>query len=244
MFKLMTLNINQYGDKHGVWEARRTRILHAIAAAEPDVIALQAVRRDPARAQGQDQAAQLASCLAGYTYVYFQPAHFHGDGKIDGGAFLARLPFEEVRHHPLPFIDNPEDESQRVLVCARVDTPVGECWIANGHFSWVPTVNDANVRTTLDHLAALRGLRLLVGDFNAMPDSSGMRRLAINGWEDAWARLRPGEPGFTFEAHAPVQRIDYVWADAAAAARLQKIEAFGAGEARLSDHLGLVATLA
>ncbi len=244
MFKLMTLNINQYGDKHGTWEVRQTRIVHAIATAAPDVIALQAVRLDPTQVEGQDQAAQLASCLADYNYLHFQPAHHHDDGEIDGSAFLARVPLKEVRHHPLPFVDNPEDESQRVLLCACVRTPVGDYWIANGHFSWVPAVNEDNVRAALDHLVTLSGPRLLAGDFNAVPESNGMRRLAKDGWQDAWEKLRPDDTGFTFEAHAPAQRIDYVWADAAGAARLQAIESFGAGEGRLSDHLGLMVTLA
>jgi endonuclease/exonuclease/phosphatase family metal-dependent hydrolase len=244
MFKLMTLNINQYGDKHGAWEARQARIVAAIATASPDVVALQAVRREAARAHGQDQAVQLASCLADYSHVHFQPVHHRDDNKVDGSAFLARLPLEEIRHYPLPFVDNPEDESQRILLCARVRTPAGSYWIANGHFSWVQALNDGNVHAALDRLTALDGPRLLVGDFNAQAESSGMERLAKDGWTDAWARLRPDDSGFTFEAQAPAQRIDYVWADASAAPRLRAIESFGAGAAPLSDHLGLVVTLA
>ncbi len=244
MFKLMTLNINRYGDKHGTWEIRQARIVQAIAAAKPDVIALQAVQRDPACARGQDQASQLASQLAEYGHVHFHPAHHHENGRADGSAFIARLPPEEVRHYPLPYIDNSEDNSQRGLLYARVRTPAGDWWIANSYFSWVPAVNVGNVQAALDHLANLKAPRLLVGDFNAAPDSAGMQRLKNDGWEDAWARLRPRDAGFTFEAHAPAQRIDYVWADATAAKRLQAIETFGDGEVRLSDHLGLVATLA
>lgn len=243
MFKLMTLNINQYGDKHGKWEARQSRIVQAIAAAKPDVIALQAVRGDLVRSEGQDQARQLASQLAGYAHVHFQAAHQHDDGRIDGLAFIARVPLEEVRHHRLPYIDNPEDESHRLLLCARVRTATGDWWIANGHFSWVPTVNDGNVQAALRCLGDLREPRLLVGDFNAVPESAGMQRLANDGWGDAWARLRPEDNGFTFEADVPAHRIDYVWADPALAPRLQIIESFGEGEARFSDHLGLVVTL-
>jgi endonuclease/exonuclease/phosphatase family metal-dependent hydrolase len=201
------------------------------------------VRCDPARADGQDQAAQLAASLGDYSDVHFQPTHRHADGKKDGMAFLARVPLAEIRHHQLPFINNREDESKRVLLCVRAPTSAGNYWIANGHFSWVPAINDDNVRAALDCLSALDGPRLLVGDFNAPPESSGMQRLAKDGWTDAWARLRRDDPGFTFEAHAPVQRIDYVWADASAAPRLQAIESFGAGETRMSDHLGLVVTL-
>jgi endonuclease/exonuclease/phosphatase (EEP) superfamily protein YafD len=108
----------------------------------------------------------------------------------------------------------------------------------------VPAVNAGNVQVALDCLGGLNAPQLLVGDFNAVPESGGMQRLAHDGWKDAWARLRPEDGGFTYEANAPAQRIDYVWADPAAAARLRAIDSFGEGEAWLSDHLGLVVTLA
>lgn len=244
VLRLMTLNVNQYSDRHGAWEARQARIVAAIIALKPHVIALQAVRCDPARAHGQNQAAQLASQLTDYARLHFAPAHTRSDGTVDGIALLARVPLAEIRRYPLPFVGNDEDESRRVLLCARVQTQAGDCWIANGHFSWVSAVNDSNTCAALDHLATLDGPRLLLGDFNATPDSNGMRRLAKEGWVDAWARLRPKDAGFTFEADAPAQRIDYVWADAGAALRLRTIESLGVGAARFSDHLALVVTLA
>jgi hypothetical protein len=52
--------------------------------------------------------------------------------------------------------------------------------------------------------------------------------------KNAAVKLRPEDGGFSYEANEPAQRIDYVWADPAAAARLRTIDSFCEGEARLS----------
>ena len=60
MLKVMTLNLNYYETKHGTWEERRDLIVQAIRGAQPDILALQAVRQDPDRYDGLNQASQLS----------------------------------------------------------------------------------------------------------------------------------------------------------------------------------------
>jgi endonuclease/exonuclease/phosphatase (EEP) superfamily protein YafD len=92
------------------------------------------------------------------------------------------------------------------------------------------------------------GAALLVGDLNTVPESDLMRRLAANGWTDVWAYLRPQDTGYTFESNVPDKRIDYVWARQELLSSLRAIDVVreqpNADGARLSDHLGLVVTLA
>jgi endonuclease/exonuclease/phosphatase family metal-dependent hydrolase len=108
----------------------------------------------------------------------------------------------------------------------------------------VPKINRSNVVAALSYLQHLSGPAVLLGDLNAPPEGPGMQQLAAAGWIDVWAQLHPDDPGYTFEADAPSQRIDYVWANAAAAPRLRAIERIQPqGGARLSDHLGLLVTL-
>jgi endonuclease/exonuclease/phosphatase (EEP) superfamily protein YafD len=94
----------------------------------------------------------------------------------------------------------------------------------------------------------IEGPALLVGDLNTVPDSELMRRLAAEGWTDVWTYLRPQDAGYTFESHAPDKRIDYVWARRDLVSSLRAIDLVqekpNADGARLSDHLGLVVTLA
>lgn len=245
MLRIMTLNINGYGDKHGPWETRRALIAAAIAAADADVVAMQAVARNPARAKGEDQASQLRAMLPGYRYHLFEPASAQADGET-GNAFLARIPLSDKQVHRLSCIEGHEDTQARLLLAAYVDSREGHLCLVNGHFSWVPTQNARNVDETLAHLDAVRTPTLLMGDLNATPDSEALRPLPRRGWVDAWARLRPRDPGFTFEPPRPESRIDYVWAQDETRHRIGDIALVGApapGAVRLSDHLGLVVTI-
>lgn len=90
------------------------------------------------------------------------------------------------------------------------------------------------------------GPALLLGDLNSAPDSAALETLRGAGWKDVWAMLRPADPGFTFEADRPTQRIDYALASAESRARvhaIERVEVNGRGPPRLSDHLGLLVTL-
>ncbi|HEY9199232.1 MAG TPA: endonuclease/exonuclease/phosphatase family protein [Gammaproteobacteria bacterium] len=244
MLRMMTLNLNQFGDKHGAWEIRLERVLQTLRLHAPDIAAFQAVGAETGIAAGKDQARQIAACLPEYSQVWFQAAQRSGDDKLQGSAFLSRAPLVPVGHQELPFEDNTEDGNRRLLLHARAQNGAEPLELINAHFSWVPQINQANVAAALSYLQTLTGPVLLAGDLNAPPDSAGMRLLADAGWTDAWALLHPDDPGYTFEADHPAQRIDYVWANQAAVTRLRTIERIvPEGDARLSDHLGLLVTL-
>jgi len=69
MLRVMSLNLNYYGTKHGPWLARRALIRDLIALSDVDVIAL-AGRPQRAGGRGRlDQATQLAQSLPEYQYV-------------------------------------------------------------------------------------------------------------------------------------------------------------------------------
>ncbi len=242
MFRIMTLNISYYGDRHGPWSARKALIAEAIDALQPDVVALQAVQQDPAIAGGRDQAAQLADLLGNHRHVHFA-ASMRTEQRAQGSALLARLPLKATRTVPLSFIANPEDQQHRALVFAEAQLDGQTITVANGHFSWVPEVN---ARNTEEMLAALTGPHptVFVGDLNADPDSDSMQRVAHAGWIDAWSYLHRAQ-GYTFESQAPTQRIDYIWLSRPLVSRLRAIDVIAGSDGngtRLSDHLGLIAT--
>ena len=244
MTTLMTLNLNYFGDRHGPWEERLAHLEKVLRRTSPEVAALQAVCAEPGVAGGQNQAQQIAARLPDYTEIWFEAAQRAVDEKLLGSAFIARIPCAPVAHQELPLEDNPEDDNRRILLHARVQNGEEPIELVNAHFSWVPALNRSNVAAALTYLQRLPGPALLMGDLNAPPDGPGMQHLAAAGWIDAWAQLRPDDPGYTFEADAPSQRIDYIWANPAAAPRLRAIERIPLeGEARLSDHLGLLVTL-
>lgn len=91
MLKIMTLNLNYYGEKYGNWKARRSLILDQIKESGPDLIAFQAVKKERNLFDDDDQATQIAR-LAGYPTVIFQAAVEYGDGIAEGSAILSHYP--------------------------------------------------------------------------------------------------------------------------------------------------------
>jgi endonuclease/exonuclease/phosphatase family metal-dependent hydrolase len=245
MLKVMTLNLNYDIARHGPWPARRDLIAAAIGAADADVVALQAVRRDPETEAGLDQAAQLARLLPEYQYVYFQTAEPDDGGPAKGSAFLSRLPLAQTDCLGLYLRPGLEDMNHRALLRVQVDVD-GRPWqIFNAHYSWVVPQTRDNLGESLPYLESFSGPALLVGDMNTLPDSDVWEPLRAAGWQDVWAKLCPEQPGYTFESDRPYMRIDYAWANPAAAQHVQAIDVVAreADGVRLSDHLGLVITL-
>ena len=248
--KIMTLNLNFCECKHGAWPIRRELIAQAIQQHDPDIIAFQAVQKDPEREGGEDQAVQLADRLPEFKHVAFVAAAQHGDGRQDGSAFLSRIPFERIEHHVLRLgiepPDEAEDSARRIILFARLASPALSLF--NSHYSWVYRQAASNLQEALAYMRQIGGPALLVGDLNNAPDTDLMQRLIAEGWTDVWAYLRPRDPGYTFESHAPDKRIDYVWARRDLLPSLKAIDLVKEQSnpqcAHLSDHLGLIVTLA
>jgi endonuclease/exonuclease/phosphatase family metal-dependent hydrolase len=247
--KVMTLNLNFCESKHGTWTVRKELIVQVVGQYAPDVLAFQAVRKDPASEGGKDQATQLAERLSEFKHVTFVAATRRADGAEDGSAFLSKVPFAKVDHYLLSVgivpPEKAEDHARRIILHAGIDAPALS--IFNSHYSWVYPQAASNVNEALIYMGETHGPALLVGDLNTVPESDLIRRLGAHGWTDVWAHLRPHDPGYTFESDRPDRRLDYVWARPEALSFITAIDVVkeqpnGAG-ARLSDHLGLVVSL-
>jgi endonuclease/exonuclease/phosphatase family metal-dependent hydrolase len=243
MLKIMTLNLNYMIDKHGPWPARRELITRAISRSAADVVALQAVKRPDRNLP--DQACELAGALDEYPYSYFQAADIQGDGAALGSGFMARIPLSVSGSLRLSNSPADEDPTPRLVMHTELQTEQGPLHLFNCHFSWIPEQTGRNILETLGYANACSGARILVGDFNARPDSDALGMLYQAGWLDVWKKTRPAEDGFTFEADRPTSRIDYVLASAELREAIEGIDLIGSqrDDVRLSDHLGLVATL-
>lgn len=247
MFKIFTLNIDYYGERHGPWTVRIGLIREAIADACPDVIALQAVRQDPSMHAGEDQAAQLARLMRrDYPYVVYKPGMCYTNNSTDGSAFLSRRPLAELGQVTFDVSPGSDDNIQRELLHARVDLTSGPLHLFNAHLSWVPEQAGKNMRQALPFLRSFSGPAVLVGDLNNPPDSDVFDGLRQAGWTDVWAALRPTEDGFTFfESGDLVKRIDYVWVNEDLRSKIVDVQIVAGEEAsidaRPSDHTGLLA---
>ena len=131
----------------------------------------------------------------------------HGERAVaDGMAILSRRPLGEVRTHALGRLDDREDPTARTLLVATL--PDDELTICAAYLSWVEAQAAASVVELLDALGD--GEAIVVGDLNQLPGSTAIRALVQAGFSDAWARLRHGKPGYTFEIGNMTSRIDYV----------------------------------
>ncbi len=245
MFRIMTMNINGYGNRYGLWEIRREIIRQAVQDFRPDVIALQAVRREPGLEQGRDQAAQMAYILPQFHHVFFQEAAAAPDGSADGLAVLSLFPIQEKDCLQLSLQPGLEDKNQRVLTRTRLDLPDGPLELFNAHFSWVAEQAGQNARETMSYLSRFQGPRLLVGDLNQPPDGEVSAQFIQAGWTDAWKSANPEKKGFTFiENDKFVKRIDYAWLSPELSGRLESIRLIANNatmdDKRGSDHAALL----
>jgi len=261
---LRCLTLNLWGE-NGPWEARMEIAARAIAALAPDVIGLQEVREVPGRIP--NQAATLAAAL-GAQHV-FAPSTAWGGGH-EGLAIVSRFPIGATDHRPLPHSASNEG---RIVLSARLDGDAGGLWVHTTHLSY--RENEGNKREdqvmTIDEVVtghANDKVQVVMGDFNATPDSDEIRwlcgRTTLGGrrvsYQDAWARTNPGQLGITWaKANAYTatmrwmeldRRLDYVFVSqrrrdgrgAVLDARvvLDTPEATPAGLLCASDHYGVL----
>jgi endonuclease/exonuclease/phosphatase family metal-dependent hydrolase len=224
--RVVTLNI---WNRQGPW-ARRVELMRAgLVALDADVIGLQEVLGFPGH---PSQAHELAP--AGW-HVHHAPAWEIGGGLTFGNALLARYPLLDAAILPLPA---PADLDTRTVAFARVDVPGGPVPVFCTHLTYqhhLGHVRCAQVRALTDHVRALAPVDgpppVLLGDFNAEPDSDEMRFLRglcpLGGesvyFADAWSATAADEPergpGYTYDrrnryalrSREPSRRIDYVF---------------------------------
>jgi endonuclease/exonuclease/phosphatase family metal-dependent hydrolase len=220
--RILTLNI---WNRTGPWEQRLPLLRAGIERLAPDLIGLQEV----IELNGHSQADELREGL-GYEAA-FGVAHDVGGGVRFGNAALSRWPFAASRVFPLP---TGESDEHRSLLFAEVASPFGTIPLFVTHLNWKlhhGAIREQQVVSVAAHLKAaapIRGLpAILVGDFNAEPESTEIRFLkglhAIGGRStylaDCFGLTGEGS-GFTFDptrnpfaktTHEPPRRIDYVF---------------------------------
>jgi endonuclease/exonuclease/phosphatase family metal-dependent hydrolase len=238
----------------------------ALARLAPDLIGLQEVI---VTEQGDklDQGKAIAASL-GLHMVFGSSSH--GEGYWFGNAVLSRWPI--VRHDvfPLPALDGTEPRS---LLFSEVDAPMGKIPFFVTHLSWrlhEGHVRQAQVLAIADRIAALCPAAhpvppILVGDFNAEPESDEIRFLRGHTslgrkcvyFADAFRIAGDGSSGATFSKknpfaaplHEPERRIDYIFVrspdDQGRGEPLHARVCFDEPEGGVfaSDHFGVVAII-
>ena len=223
--RLRCLTLNLWGAEAPL-ERRMEIVARGLAALGPDVVALQEVRQIPGQLPNQ---AETLARAAGYR-CFWEPTVEFGGG-YEGLAILSRTPILEHAMIELPHA-NPQE--RRILLSAGIETPAGRVWVHTTHLNY--RLHHGRERqdqvVAIDRVVSARAgdlPQLLMGDFNARPESDEIRWLrgmvTIEGrrvhYQDAWERLHPSERGWTWASANPYtaplrflepdRRIDYIF---------------------------------
>lgn len=222
MLKVLTLNL--WNDQ-GPYERRRERVREWVARLDPDVIGFQEFLKGDGVDTARDQVPD------GFHVDFACAVPFWLDRSLEfGNAVASKWPISDREVLTLP---EGGDET-RVAVSVMIDAPFGPLSFTSTHLNW--KLHHGMVRerqvVPLAELALRRRPRnafppIVVGDFNAEPDSTEIRYLsgfhAIEGrsvqFYDAWRIAGDGGPGYTWSnrndyariALEPERRLDYVF---------------------------------
>jgi endonuclease/exonuclease/phosphatase family metal-dependent hydrolase len=223
ILRAVTVNI---WNRQGPWAERLPLLRVGLAALAPDVVGMQEVMAFG----GSSQADEIAAGLG--WHVHYGPAWTIGGGLTWGNALLSPHPFVATDTLPIPA---PPELDSRSVAYAVLDAPCGHVPVFCTHLTHQLHRSDARcqqVRALTDHVAERCPVEafppILLGDFNADPDSDEMRFLRgltpLGGksvyFADAWVATHPLEPGWSYDrknpyalrSHEPSRRIDYVYA--------------------------------
>ena len=222
--RVATLNIwNRMGD----WPARLAAIRAHVEREQPDLLALQEVVRVK-DGDGLDQSLAIAEGLGYHAAWGRTPLD---EGHPMGNAVLSRWPITRREVFALPRVGTDE---LRSILFVETTSPFGTLPVFTTHLNWKlhhGHVRERQIRELTDRVAQLAPVTgfppLLLGDFNAVPESDEIRFLSghtsLGGesvyFADAFALAGDGSNGTTFSRknpHAaplrePERRIDYIF---------------------------------
>ncbi|UHD15307.1 endonuclease/exonuclease/phosphatase family protein [Thiocapsa bogorovii] len=164
---------------------RAWALLRQAKALDPDIVALQEVTAEfmAILAENKDWAGYHVSV--------------EGSEAPPGGLLvLSRYPFAKIAYRKLP------SAMGRYALFATLDLGTETLVVANAHLKSLredQVARKAQIAFVQERLPR-RGLTLWLGDFNFGDQEPETARLAS--WTDAWTRLRPGEPGFSYDPEA------------------------------------------
>ncbi|MEU7472091.1 endonuclease/exonuclease/phosphatase family protein [Streptomyces sp. NPDC044984] len=211
--RVATYNIHAGAGEDQVFDLDRTAA--AIRDLRADVIGLQEVDVHwGARSDFTDEARALAEKLdmrVFFAPIYdLDPAGEGGERRQYGVAVLSRHPVLDAENHEITRLSTQTPDPVPVPAPGFAEVVVGvrgaRVHVYTTHLDYRadPSVRAAQVADMLGVLAADRGPKILVGDFNAEATAPELAPL--------WERLRDAAPdgGGTYPAAVPVKRIDLV----------------------------------
>ena len=243
MTRAQTLKIMTYNIHHANPPSRErdsTIDLKAVAAvinaAHPDLVALQEIDVNNARA-GMDlnEAKELAR-LTGMSYFFSRAIWYRGGAY--GDAVLSRYPVKDTIRYELPIEAGTKAET-RVLCVVKVQLPGGK-QILFGSTHLDQHRDESNrllqARTIAGIVKSFTLPCIIGGDFNADPESQTLNLL-----DSALTRSCRSDCPLTIPTERPVKTIDYILYSPVAG--FESLGVRSIHETYASDHLPVVADI-
>ncbi|MBW2454559.1 MAG: endonuclease/exonuclease/phosphatase family protein [Deltaproteobacteria bacterium] len=223
------------------WNARLPLVVQALARIKPDVVAFQ---EDCIESGGPSQAAEIGAVLSTYTHrgyeVRRETTHqaTSGNDTYDEGVSLLSAHHVLASHSlSLPYTNFP-----RKALAVDVVVRGQALRVYSTHFDYGTGSETERTQSAEAIVADLpgSGATVVAGDFNADPGEPAIAVLA-GALTDLWTAANPSQPGRTFPASSPTERIDYLFgsADLSSALLGAKLLDEQQGGVLLSDHFGV-----
>jgi endonuclease/exonuclease/phosphatase family metal-dependent hydrolase len=240
--RLRVLSYNVHGCKGRDRLISPLRIAEVIAAASPDVVALQELDVRRLRSDRLDQAELIAREL-GMSF-HFSPAMRVLEEEF-GEAILTALPMRQVKAAALPGIRFPVKLEPRGALWTEIRVGEATLQMLNTHLGLVRRErrNQAAALCGADWLghSDCRDPAILAGDFNFLSRSRAYARITSR-LRDVQRFAPSRRSAATFPARYPRFRIDYIFASPSI--EVDRVEAIRTAATQVaSDHLPVVADL-
>ncbi|MGH3155077.1 MAG: endonuclease/exonuclease/phosphatase family protein [Streptosporangiaceae bacterium] len=218
------------------------RIARVINASGAGIAGLQEVDRNFAkRSNWADQAAELAdllNCHVAYGANIDLDPPAPGKPRIQfGNAVLSRYPI--ARWENTHLIRSPGQE-QRGLLHVEVDMPGALLHVYVAHLDAFSQTDRVRQAEQVAELVGENGPAVLLGDFNARPETPEISSLRAT-LTDTWTAAFSGGPPATHPADPPPARIDYIFISQRLSATWTSLST---DDPAASDHLPVVSRLA
>ena len=172
-----------------------------IASAKAHLVGLQEIDEKCGRSGSVDQAAKFAERTG--TTGHFGSFMDFGGGRY-GMAMLSKLQVINSKVLRLPAGREP-----RVAIILEVETPEkNRLLVANVHFDWTSeALRGPQAKTLIDYLDTIPLAAIVLGDYNAKPDSDTLKQFKAAGFRFL---EKPSDNRLTWNARKPTVEIDHV----------------------------------
>ena len=175
------------------------RIIETINNEKPDIIALNEVDNFMPRSHLKRQDKLIADRL-GYGYVYGYNINV---GSKYGNVLLSKYPINSWKNHRLPGLDSVFAEP-RGIIEADIDVEGKSITVLVTHLSINTKERAKQVEFIVKKLEEIPNPKILMGDFNDVPESEGMKKIFLNINDTAEFEY------YTFPTEDPKSRTDYI----------------------------------